>query len=58
MTKTEYTTVSIPKDLAQQIEDTIKTTGKYKNRSDFAIDVIRRHLEKISRQRKKAGCML
>lgn len=55
MSKMEYTTVSIPKDLAQQIDEAVKTTGQYKNKSDFTIDAIRRQLEKIRKKSKHQG---
>ncbi|MEM3666900.1 MAG: ribbon-helix-helix domain-containing protein [Candidatus Bathyarchaeia archaeon] len=51
----EYTTISIPKDLAQQIDEAIKVSGQYKNRSDFVIDAIRRQLEKIRRKSKETA---
>jgi len=40
----DYTTVSIPIDLAKKIDDVLEKCG-YRNRPDFVCDAIRRRLE-------------
>lgn len=42
----EYTTVSIPIDLASKVDKTLEKGG-YQNRADFVRDAIRRLLEKL-----------
>jgi metal-responsive CopG/Arc/MetJ family transcriptional regulator len=44
----EYTTVSIPIDLAEKIDGVLEKCG-YRNRPDFVCDAIRRRLGEVSK---------
>ena len=43
---TEYTSVKIPKVLAEKIKLTVVNKGEYRSVSEFVLDSIRRRLEK------------
>jgi len=46
MEERNYTTVSIPKDLAERV-DAVLQKGGYTNRPDFVRDAVRKALEEI-----------
>ena len=48
-TERDYTTVSIPIDLAEKIDKIAREKG-YQNRADFVRDAIRRLLEDLERK--------
>ena len=48
---TEYTTIAIPKNLKQKINNIIKQKQElgYRSANEFALDAIRRRLEEIEK---------
>ncbi|WP_338604887.1 ribbon-helix-helix domain-containing protein (plasmid) [Sulfolobus tengchongensis] len=45
--KKQYITVSIPTDLAEEIDKLIETNPGYISRQEFIIDAIRRRIEEL-----------
>lgn len=45
--KRDYTTVSIPINLAELIDEIIVSEKGYKNRPDFVVDAIRKRLREL-----------
>ena len=48
-----WTTVSIPVELAREIDTYVVREKGYTSRADFIIDIIRRHLEKLTEEYSK-----
>ena len=46
----EYTTIKIPKRLAEQIDEILEYRA-YKSRTEFTIDAIRRRLDEIGKRK-------
>lgn len=49
MTTTEYTSVKVPKILAEKISNTAIRNGVYRSVSEFILDSARRRLEDIEK---------
>jgi len=48
--KTKYVQIGIPQELVDRVEEAImKSKLGYRNRTEFMIDVIRRHVEKVEK---------
>lgn len=42
-----YTTVSIPKGLAERVDNLIKSSREYQNKGDFILEAVRKRLDEL-----------
>lgn len=43
----KYTTIALPNTLTADVEAYIRKSGRYRNRTEFCIEAIRKHLREL-----------